>query len=165
MKKSRRWTEGHLKVVEALRRGSPAEHGVSEVRVGTEHCATSYPGGVTTIQTAYPPSANHSRRHFSRKLTPQAMEYQKSIGWLYRAAGGRRIDGLVAMEIELYKPAVKVPYDIDNALMNIFNGLKGIAYRDDDQVTLLTVAKMWPDGAGRAVIRLKKIAPAKAAGA
>lgn len=113
------------------------------------------------IRTSYPPSANHSRKFHSRKLTEPAMEFQRSIGWLYRAAGGKRHDGPVAMEIELYKPAVKVPYDIDNALMNIFNGLKGIAYRDDDQVTLLTVAKMWPDGAGRAVIRLKKIAPAQ----
>jgi Holliday junction resolvase RusA-like endonuclease len=105
---------------------------------------------------AYPPSVNHTK-YRSGKLRPGISSYRSTVGWLYKAAGGTRFEGPVSIEIELYKPALKVPYDVDNAPHNVLNALKGVAYEDDDQVHLLVVAKMWPDGRGRAVVRVKKI--------
>jgi Holliday junction resolvase RusA-like endonuclease len=116
-----------------------------------------------TLQAGYPPSANHSRFK-SGKLKQSVIDYRRNLGWLYKAAGGTRIAGPVYLEVELYKPAVASPYDVDNALHNILNGLKGVAFEDDDQVSLLVVAKMWPDGRGRIVLRVKKITPARTAG-
>lgn len=97
-----------------------------------------------------------------RRLKDSVVTWRKSTGWAYKAAGGRLLEGPVAIEVELYKPAVNVPFDVDNSLQNILNALKGIAYHDDDQVYLLVVAKMWPDGQGHAVVRVKKVGPVKA---
>lgn len=114
----------------------------------------------TTFDVPYPPSANHSH-YASGRLKDTVRDWRRRAGWAYKAAGGLLLEGPVAMEIELYKPAVKTPYDIDNALRNVLNALKGVAYADDDQVWLLTVLKLWPDGPGRAVVRVKKIRPAE----
>lgn len=107
----------------------------------------------------YPPSANHSRFR-SGKLKKSVLSFRTQTGWAYKAAGGPRYDGAISIEIELYKPQTNTPYDVDNAPHNVLNALKGVAYEDDDQVHLLVVAKMWADGAGRAVVRIRKIGAA-----
>lgn len=145
--------EGHADHGEAVpqRLGDPGERVIALHR----SCA------LIVFSTSYPPSANHSH-YASGRLKDTVRSWRTRAAWAYKAAGGTRLEGLVAMEIELYKPAVKTPYDIDNALRNVLNALKGVAYVDDDQVSLLTVMKMWPDGPGRAVVRVKKIGPAQA---
>lgn len=114
---------------------------------------------IVSFEVGYPPSVNHTK-YRSGKLRESVKEYRRSVGWAYKAAQGRKLDGTISVELELYKPAVNVPYDVDNAPHNILNALKGVAYDDDDQIHLLVVAKMWSDGAGRAVVRIRRIGAA-----
>jgi Holliday junction resolvase RusA-like endonuclease len=112
----------------------------------------------TTLRVTYPPSANHSH-YSSGALKKHVSDWRRTAAWAYKAAGGKLLEGPVSIEVDLYKPATKTPYDVDNALRNLLNALKGVAYHDDDQVYLLVVAKMWPDGQGHAVMRVKKLGP------
>lgn len=114
----------------------------------------------TTFSVSYPRSANSSHWKTGPRaghLRKGVAEWRRAAGWAYKAAGGTRHVGPVMVELDLYRPAGNVPYDVDNAPFNVLNALKGVAYDDDDQVDLLVVAKMWPEGAGRVVVRVKKI--------
>lgn len=83
-----------------------------------------------------------------RVYTPvRTKEYEEAVRWCYRAAGGGLIEGNVAMTIDVYEPKGH-PADLDNYVKIIMDGLNGVAFKDDRQVTVM-FAQVWrgePEG-------------------
>jgi Holliday junction resolvase RusA-like endonuclease len=118
-------------------------------------------GRSASVELPYPPSVNtiYRRRRDGQVVLPaKVKEWKRRAGWAYKAAGGRVLHGAVSVEVELYPPADGRRRDIDNGLKCILDSFNGVAWRDDDQVSYLAVAKLAPEGKGRAVVRVKKLA-------
>ena len=90
-----------------------------------------------------------------RAYTPAKYKnWEKTIGEAYKRAGGKLIEGAVCVKIEVYRALPKsrpkrVDFeedtfkpDADNIAKAVLDGLNGIAFKDDSQVTSLTVEKM-----------------------
>jgi len=87
--------------------------------------------------------------------TPQkTKDYEKLVGWSYKAAGGKMMEGGVTLNIVAY---FKIPKsreeeelgfhlqrpDLDNIIKSVKDGLNGVAYKDDSQVYGIYALKMW----------------------
>lgn len=82
----------------------------------------------------YPPSTNHlfTTVRGNRMKSAEARSYAKTVAGIALSAGVRPIVGPVAMTIIVYRP--RKTGDLDNSLKAILDGLKGIAWADDEQV-------------------------------
>lgn len=79
-------------------------------------------------------------------------EYEEIVRIAYKNAGGTKIEGAVFMRIRaVYKTPkksllchdrTKKP-DLDNIAKSIMDGLNGIAYEDDAQVSFLQIEKVY----------------------
>lgn len=85
--------------------------------------------------------------------TPQrTKDYEEIVQIAYKNAGGTKFEGAVVMRISavykapkksmLYHNRTKKP-DLDNIAKAIMDGLNGIAYEDDSQVSFLQVEKFY----------------------
>ena len=115
------------------------------------------------FQLPYPPSVNHIYRRTGRGgrqvvLKDSVRDWRADAGWAYKAAGGRVLHGRVMVEVSLYPPAKGRVGDVDNALKATLDALKGVAYRDDEQVTMIVVVRMYREGVGKAVVRVSTVA-------
>lgn len=113
------------------------------------------------IVLPYPPSVNSSYRH--RKdgqvhLADGVRKWRTAAGWTYKAAGGKLLLGAIAMEVDLYPPDNGRRCDIDNGLKSLLDAFNGVAYKDDEQVAVLVVSKLYRDGLGRVEVTVKKMA-------
>lgn len=90
-------------------------------------------------------------------------DYEKLIGYCYKAQGGRMLEGSIGITIRAYykipkndskkvreaklteeiRPTKKP--DIDNITKAILDGLNDIAYKDDAQVTNICASKYYSD--------------------
>lgn len=82
-------------------------------------------------------------------------QYEEFIGIEYKRQGGKKFikETPIKADIEFYfkgikrkqgKPKMTKP-DIDNLVKAILDGLNGIAYYDDLQVTSINASKYWAD--------------------
>ena len=91
------------------------------------------------------PAARMTRRQVqTRNITDQAkryLAYKEAVGWAAKAAGIKLIEGNVKVEILLFLHGNNEG-DIDNYAKAILDGLNGIAYKDDKQVSELYLKKI-----------------------
>lgn len=113
-----------------------------------------------TVELPYPPSVNkiyRRRKDGAVILHDRVHEWKRRAGWAYKAAGGRLLHGTIRVDIELYRPQHAARSDIDNGLKVTLDSMNGVAWRDDDQVALLVVAKLAPSGAGKMVLTVTEV--------
>ena len=98
-----------------------------------------------TVEGRPVPAARMTYRQVhANKLTPQAkryLDYKTAIGWAAKKERIKPLTGNVKMTIELHIHGNK-DGDIDNYAKAILDGLNGIAYKDDKQVTELRLKKI-----------------------
>jgi Holliday junction resolvase RusA-like endonuclease len=88
--------------------------------------------------------------------TPQkTKDYEKLVGWSYKAAGGKMMEGGVSLDVVAYfaipKSRKDVEWgayhlqkpDLDNVVKIYLDSLNGIAYEDDSQVCNIYAVKRW----------------------
>lgn len=68
-------------------------------------------------------------------------EYEQLVGWCAKQHIQETIDGDIALHIKVYVKNNIFP-DIDNIAKSIMDGLNGVAYKDDKQVSCLTVQRI-----------------------
>lgn len=137
-----------------------------------------------TLTLPYPPSAN---RYWATRViparpgkaalaityvTPDAKAYKEQVGWLAKAAGVKRIDGRVAMVVELYpnrpldfKKRMRqmgdawddsvMCIDLGNCEKVLSDALKDVVFGDDKLLHDIHLKRMEPDGEARVVVHLQ----------
>ena len=104
-------------------------------------------------------------------VTPEAKAYKEQVGWLAKAAGVKRIEGRVAIVIELY-PHRPLDYqkrmrqlgdawddsvqciDLGNCEKVLSDALKDVVFGDDKLLHDIHLKRMEPDGEARVVVHL-----------
>ena len=100
--------------------------------------------GIRQVLTIpFPPSANRYWR-FPRGLgyplvSREARSYKKLAAAKAIQQGVKLIDGDIQVRIYAFRPSKRG--DIDNMLKVSLDSLKGIAWKDDSQISFLTVAR------------------------
>ena len=122
--------------------------------------------------TVYGKPQGKARPRFTRQgraYTPkQTADYERQIKQAYISAGGQLISDtapiIVCITAEFKKaksnkmdfPTLKP--DADNIAKAVCDALNGIAYKDDKQITCLTVGKVWAeDGIEKVVVEIEQI--------
>lgn len=84
---------------------------------------------------------------------PADSDWEAKVAEAYRAAGGRRLEGPVAVTVDIYRPLPKgrpkrvasepdtARPDADNILKAVMDALNGVAYHDDSQVAYALAVK------------------------
>jgi crossover junction endodeoxyribonuclease RusA len=71
--------------------------------------------------------------------TPEKTKtYQQVVGWEAKKVCKKPLKGPVAVFMRLFSMG---RYDLDNVAKSILDGMNGICYEDDEQVSLLIVSK------------------------
>ena len=104
----------------------------------------------------------------------ETKQYEDYIAHCFRISGGQKIEGAVKLNItmlfaipksmkkadkELCKFNEVLPQkkpDVDNCLKAVMDGLNGVAYEDDKQVTSGNVVKRWTTGVERLEIEIER---------
>jgi Holliday junction resolvase RusA-like endonuclease len=78
---------------------------------------------------------------------PKVKRAKEAIGWAYKAAGGRMLEGPVYLGCEFalgerYKAAHLDPRDLDNMVKLVKDALEGVAYPNDRRVIYVAAAKV-----------------------
>lgn len=122
--------------------------------------------------TVYGKPQGKARPRFTRQgwaYTPKnTVDYEGQIRQAYIAAGGMLISDTETILICItacFKKAKtnKMDYptlkpDADNIAKAVCDALNGIAYKDDKQITCLTVGKVWAeDGIEKVVVEIEQI--------
>lgn len=105
--------------------------------------------------------AGENKKTGKRYTPKQTRDYEELVRGLYKAAGGKKIEGAVWMEMYAYfelpqsitkaerarRLADDAPHtfkpDGDNVTKIIKDALNGVAYKDDAQVAYEATAKFW----------------------
>ncbi len=66
-------------------------------------------------------------------------EYESAVGWTARKVFKNPYDGPVSLQVRIY--LAEAGGDLDNYVKSIQDGLNGIAWRDDRQITRLKASK------------------------
>lgn len=124
--------------------------------------------------TVYGKPQGKARPRFTRQgraYTPKnTVDYEKQIKQAYISAGGEMISDTAPILIRItacFKKAksnkMQFPTlkpDTDNIAKAVCDALNGIAYKDDKQITCLTVDKVWAeDGIERVEIDVEQLYP------
>ena len=113
-----------------------------------------------------------ARPRFTRQgwaYTPKnTVDYEKQIKQAYVSAGGTLISDTAPIQIcitacfkkaktnKMDFPTLKT--DADNIAKAVCDGLNGVAYHDDKQITSLTVDKVWADdGIEKVVVEIEEL--------
>ena len=107
-----------------------------------------------------PVGKERPRVYGNRAFTPtKTKDYEAAVGWAYKAAGGKMMEGGVKVTIEvvfappeslsktrrekmLYEACLHRP-DLDNVAKSVLDGLQGVAFKDDAQVVELVCHKKY----------------------
>ena len=105
---------------------------------------TALKQAAVTFEVSGPPQPKQRARRgaHGRWYTPEATKrYERAVGWAARAAGIREpLAGPVRLQVVLWMPDRR-RRDVDNCAKSICDGLNGIAWADDSQVSELTVVR------------------------
>lgn len=141
---------------------------------------------VITLKLPYPISANRYWRTFMPRgfkapvtaVSNEAKAYKAQVGWIAKAAGVLTpMAGRVEVAYTLYpkrpqdwkKRAEKDPLgwadtvqciDLDNAQKVLMDSLKGVVFEDDRWVRRIVADRAEPDGEGRLMVTIRRIAAA-----
>lgn len=124
--------------------------------------------------TVYGKPQGKARPRFTRQgraYTPkQTADYERQIKQAYISAGGQLISDTAPILIcitacfkkaksnKMDSPTLKP--DADNIAKAVCDALNGVAYKDDKQITCLTVDKVWADdGIERVEIDVEQLYP------
>lgn len=122
--------------------------------------------------TVYSKPQGKARPRFTRQgrvYTPKnTVDYETEIRGAYIAAGGTFISDTVPISIyitacfkkaksnKMDSPTLKP--DTDNIAKVVCDALNSVAYKDDKQITSLTVDKVWAeDGIEKVVVEIEKL--------
>lgn len=88
-----------------------------------------------TITLPYPISANRYWRMWQGRMvvSTEARNYKEQAGWIAKGAGVDMITGDVALTVKVFRPQKRG--DLDNTLKVLIDSLKGVIFKDDNQVT------------------------------
>ena len=95
-----------------------------------------------TLVLPYPPSANRywrSDRGGRPHLSDEARAFRGAVQMRLLTQRMPLLEGEVAVTIAVYRPAKRG--DLDNTIKVLLDALKGFAYLDDSQVTLLSAER------------------------
>lgn len=86
------------------------------------------------IELPYPPSANRYWRSYRGRVvvSDEAQAYKRMVGLLCNVAAIQPLDGELAVEIDIRRPAKR--RDLDNHAKVLLDSLQGFAYRNDGQI-------------------------------
>lgn len=88
-----------------------------------------------------PQPKQRPRKAKGRWYTPKATKnYEEKVALYARSGGVKEIDGPVALSMAIYMPDRR-RRDLDNCAKTVCDGLNGIAYEDDSQVSILHVER------------------------
>jgi len=83
-------------------------------------------------------------------------QYEKTVGWTAKKVFKNPYDGPVSLQVQIY--LAKAGGDLDNYVKSIQDGLNGIAWRDDRQITRLKASKTVRPGTDeRAEVMIQKL--------
>lgn len=115
----------------------------------------------------YPVSANRYWRHFRGRtvVSKEAKHYRAQVMLEAARAGvGQPLDGPVALRVA-YHPKMPKKWrggpvrtmDLSNVLKVAEDALNGIAWRDDSQVTVLSLARCGPVPGGQLIVHWEAV--------
>ena len=81
-------------------------------------------------------------------------EWEEYVGWSFKEAGGRMLEGRVAVSMWFYRKTRHV-CDLDNLVKCVLDGLNGIAWEDDDCVAHFSAWKDYDSKNPRAEIEIE----------
>ena len=104
------------------------------------------------LNLPYPVSNNENTRMFNGRIltSKPAKAYKADIGWIARVAKCPMLDGDVSLTVFLHPKmnldgtANKNRQDLDNIFKILLDGLNGIAWKDDKQITRIYAAVSTP---------------------
>ena len=108
------------------------------------------------FELPYPPSVNHYYRRVGPRtlISREGRRYRESVASTLAELGVRRMEGPLAMEVELFPPDRR-RRDIDNTMKALLDSLQhGGAYRDDSQVWKLTIERRRCVPGGAVIVRI-----------
>lgn len=102
----------------------------------------------------------------------ETLEFEKHVALRYKIAGGKMLKGPVTVEITaMYQvpkswskkkkeaaeeqPHTQKP-DLDNIIKSVLDGLNGVAWEDDAQVSCVIADKMWITGPARTLVYVEE---------
>lgn len=102
----------------------------------------------------------------------ETLDFEKRVGWRYKAAGGTVHAGPVAITIAVWyeipkswskakkdetigEPHTSKP-DLDNIVKSILDGLNGTAWKDDAQVSIIRAGKRWWDRSPKTIVTVEE---------
>ena len=100
----------------------------------------------------------HTPNHPKRKQIDAYLAFKDAVGWQAKAAGAAVWDGPVMIEVNVHlRDRMKRRWDISNVLKAVEDGLNGVAWRDDKQLTsatirLYTAGRLGTDPSERTVV-------------
>lgn len=112
--------------------------------------------GYLELELPYPPSINHLYRRVGPRtlISREGRRFRERVCLLLAAAGVRRLNGPLCVEILVYPPDRR-RRDVDNLQKALLDALQhGGAYRDDSEIKKLTIEMCRPVAGGKARLRI-----------
>lgn len=113
-----------------------------------------------------PVGKGRPRFYNGHAVTPENTRlYEEEVGIMARIATREKLAGALKVNIKAYfkapkkacgKYATKRP-DADNIAKSILDGMNGICYDDDAQVTVLSVSKFYTTGEQKTVVEIEPL--------
>ena len=108
------------------------------------------------LELPYPPSVDHYYRRVGPRtlISRQGRHYRERVCAILRALAIERLEGPLAMELDLYPPDRR-HHDLDNTQKSLWDAMAhGGVYRDDSQIKAFTCHMRKPMAPeGKAVVR------------
>ena len=108
-----------------------------------------------TVTLPYPPSVNNLYATVGRRrvLSKDGRVFKSTVALEARRQGMRPLDGFVSVSVVIYRP--KRAGDLDNRIKALLDGLKGVAFTDDEQVDEIHAVRREDAANPRAVVTVR----------